>query len=67
MTLGEKFESGKQFVKYAEVASGMNFDDKKVINWFDNNKDFKLTYTGIMKVLNRFKVEKPTEETTEED
>lgn len=66
MTLSEKFANAQQFLAYSEYSSGMDFDDQAVMDWFDANPDFKLTYTGIMKVLNQFKIEKPiVEEPTE--
>lgn len=62
MTLSEKFGTKEEFLAYAEYSSGMNFDDQAVMDWFEANPDFRLTYTGIMQVLNTMVV--PKEDTT---
>jgi hypothetical protein len=68
VTLADKFPTAEIFLAYAEQASGMDFDDQAVIDWFNGNQDFVLTYTGIMKVLNQFVIptveEPPVEEPT---
>ena len=58
MTLSEKFENADQFLAYAEYSSGMDFVDQEVKDWFTANPDFTLTYTGIMKVLNKMVIPK---------
>ena len=68
VTLSQKFENAEQFLAYAQMASGMDFVDQDVVDWFNANPDFELSYTGIMKVLNGLKVtetnpEKPLEPT----
>jgi hypothetical protein len=63
--LSEKFENAQEFLAYAEYSSGMDFNDQEVIEWYNANPDFILSYTGIMKVLNKLKIEKPVEEEPE--
>jgi len=63
MTLSEMFKTPEEFIAYAEATSGMNFIDGKVKEWFLANPDFKLSYTGIQRILNTMVV---TEQTPEE-
>jgi len=45
MTLSEMFPTAEYFVAYAESTSGMDYIDEEVIVWFNENPDFKLSYT----------------------
>ena len=54
MKLHEKFTSGEQFLQYAEFVSGYDFDNESLMQWFDQNPNFFLTYTGIMQSIKPF-------------
>ena len=54
--LAEMFKTPEDFIAYAEATSGMNYDDEKVKEWFYNNQDFPLTYTGVQRELNKMLV-----------
>jgi|688.fasta_scaffold1276786_1 hypothetical protein len=68
MILSKRFTSGEQFVQYAEFVSGYDFDDGKLVGWYEQNPDFFLTYTGIMQAIRPFvigvKVEVDTDKKT---
>jgi len=59
MTLSEMFPTAEEFVAYAESTSGIDYIDEEVMTWFNENPDYKLSYTGVQRVLNTMKV--PTE------
>ncbi len=63
MTLSEIFKTPEEFIAYAEATAGMDFIDEEVKIWFNENPDFKLSYTGVQRVLNTMIV--PKDEPTE--
>jgi len=54
MTLTQKFTSRDQFMAYAEFVSGYDFDNAALKNWYDQNPNFVLSYTGIMQAIRPF-------------
>lgn len=54
MTLKEKFDTAEIFIGYAKQLSGYDFDDVAMSAWYENNHDFFLTYTGIVKECKGF-------------
>lgn len=54
MRLDDKFTTREEFLTYAEYVSGYDFDNEALMTWFDNNKDFLLSYTGIMQAIAPF-------------
>jgi hypothetical protein len=54
MTLIQKFANRDQFAWYAEYVSSYDFDNEALKTWYDNNPNFVLSYTGIMKAIKPF-------------
>lgn len=51
MSISQKFKTSAEFVLYVEEAFGIGFVDAKLEVFYNENQNFKFTYTGLLKAL----------------
>jgi len=54
LTVVDKFPTVELFIGYAKQMSGYSFDEPAMTEWYNNNQDFSITYTGMIKELSPF-------------